>query len=78
MYPGPVFGSEKTDNDKILNSDKNIVCTMDICDAKSTTNEDKAKIIIATDCEKENTDICDYLIRDPGTVGLIEIIKLLD
>ena len=66
MYPGPVFGSEKTANDKILNSDKNVLYTMGICDAMSTKNEDKAKIIIATDCEKENTDICEYLVRDQG------------
>ncbi len=108
MYAGHAFASRKSDIDKILNSGKNVLCTMDICGAmsiktiydnvvtvyikrdrkvliktildKNTTNEDKANRIIAIDCEKENADICDYLVRDDGDylAACNEIIEMLD
>lgn len=108
MYAGHAFGSQKSDIDAILNSGKNVLCTMDICGAmsikthyknaitvyikrdrkvlidtilnKNTTNEDKVNRIIAIDCEKENADICDYLVTDEGDYSKAadEIINLLN
>lgn len=46
MYAGHAFGSQKSDIDKILNSGKNVLCTMDICGAMSIKTNYKNAITV--------------------------------
>ncbi len=91
MYAGHAYGSKKSDVERILDSGKHVLTTMDICGAmtlkthfpnvitiyikrdrrtlissileKNSTNEDKVNRLISLDDEKNNEDICDYVIE---------------
>lgn len=106
MYAGHGYGSKKEDIQKILDSNKNVLTTMDICGAmslktnfpnvitiyikrdrrtlietilnKKSTVEDKVNRIISIDAEKNNEEICDYVVNNNGyDEAAEEILRIL-
>ena len=91
MYAGHGYGSRKEDVERILQSGKHVLTTMDICGAmslkthfknvltiytkrdkkdlmrsilrKNSSIDDKVNRLIAIESEKQNAEICDYVVE---------------
>jgi guanylate kinase len=107
MYAGHGYGSRRQDVQKILDSGKHVLTTMDICGAmslktyfknvitiyikrekkalmtsilrKNSSIEDKVNRLIAIESEKQNAEICDYLVQfdtyDDAAAQILEILN---
>ena len=107
MYAGHGYGSRKEDVQKILDSGKHVLTTMDICGAmslktyfknvvtiyikrdkkalmsailrKNSSIEDKVNRLMAIESEKQNAEICDYLVEfdsyDHAASQILEILN---
>ena len=107
MYAGHGYGSRKQDVQKILDSGKHVLTTMDICGAmslkthfknvvtiyikrekkalmsailrKNSSIEDKVNRLLAIESEKQNAEICDYLVQfdtyDDAAAKILEILN---
>ncbi len=107
MYAGHGYGSRKEDVEKILESGKHVLTTMDICGAmslkthfknvttiymkrdkkalmasilrKNSSVEDRVNRLLAIESEKQNAEICDYVVRfeDYGDAAnqILDILK---
>ena len=107
MYAGHGYGSRKQDVQKILDSGKHVLTTMDICGAmslkthfknvitiyikrekkalmsailrKNSSVEDKVNRLIAIESEKQNAEICDYLVQfDTYDDAAAQILRILN
>ena len=107
MYAGHGYGSRKQDVQKILDSGKHVLTTMDICGAmslktyfknvitiyikrekkalmtsilrKNSSIEDKVNRLIAIESEKQNAEICDYLVQfDAYEDAAAQILEILN
>ena len=107
MYAGHGYGSRRSDVQKILDSGKSVLTTMDISGAmalktyfknvttiyikrdkkklmanilkKNSSVEDKVNRLVAIESEKQNADICDYVVRfDTYEEAAEKICEILD
>lgn len=107
MYAGHGYGSRKQDVQKILESGRHVLTTMDICGAmslkthfknvvtiymkrekkalmasilrKNSSVEDKVNRLVAIESEKQNAEICDYVVEfdsyDDAAQRILQILK---
>lgn len=107
MYAGHGYGSRRQDVQKILDSGRHVLTTMDICGAmalktyfknvvtiyikrerkalmtsilrKNSSIEDKVNRLIAIESERQNSEICDYIVSfDTYDEAVEQIVEILN